>query len=148
MAITAWCAKFCHQLDLLVGERPNLLAIDVESANHLAVFEQWDGQQRTGTSEIDESNHRRIAPDVTWLSLEVSDVDGLPGRDQAAKGLLRTRADQRVPAAIVGKCRRRIVKGNHLKCVTDISQQVTELRLADTRRILQHGVEYRLQFAG
>ena len=25
MAMTAWAAKFLHQLDLLVGERPDLL---------------------------------------------------------------------------------------------------------------------------
>ena len=31
MAMTAWAAKFCDQLDLFVGERPHLLAIDGES---------------------------------------------------------------------------------------------------------------------
>ena len=28
MAMTAWSAKVLDQLDLLVGERPNLLAVD------------------------------------------------------------------------------------------------------------------------
>ena len=28
MAMTAWAAKFCHQLDLLVGERAHFLAVD------------------------------------------------------------------------------------------------------------------------
>ena len=30
MAMTAWAAKFCHQLDLLVGERTNLLAEETD----------------------------------------------------------------------------------------------------------------------
>ena len=29
-----------------------------------------------------------------------------------------------------------------------VEQQIAETRLADLRRILQHGLEYRLQFAG
>ena len=33
MAMTAWLAKFCDQLDLLIGERSNLLAIDGEHAD-------------------------------------------------------------------------------------------------------------------
>ena len=30
MAMTAWAAKFCDQLDLFVGEGTNLLAVDAE----------------------------------------------------------------------------------------------------------------------
>ena len=33
MAMTAWAAKFLHQLDLLVGEWSHLLAIDNDRAN-------------------------------------------------------------------------------------------------------------------
>ena len=40
IAITAWAAKFGHQLDLLVGERPHLLAVDRDHADRLAVLEQ------------------------------------------------------------------------------------------------------------
>ena len=39
MAMTAWAAKFCHQLDLLVGERPNLLPVDDDHADQLIVLE-------------------------------------------------------------------------------------------------------------
>ena len=33
IAITAWAAKFCHQLDLLVGEGAHLLAVDRDGAD-------------------------------------------------------------------------------------------------------------------
>ena len=36
MAMTAWAAKFLHQLDLLVGERPYLLAVDGDGADQLS----------------------------------------------------------------------------------------------------------------
>ena len=39
MAMTAWSAKFAHQLDLLVGERANLLAVDGDRADQLIVLE-------------------------------------------------------------------------------------------------------------
>ena len=38
MAMTAWAAKFVHQLDLLVGERAHLLAVDGDGADQLAVL--------------------------------------------------------------------------------------------------------------
>ena len=39
MAMTAWAAKFCDQLDLLVGERPDLLAVDRDRADQLVLLE-------------------------------------------------------------------------------------------------------------
>ena len=39
MAMTAWAAKFCDQLDLLVGEWPHLLAIDDDCADQLVLLE-------------------------------------------------------------------------------------------------------------
>ena len=38
MAMTAWAAKFCYQLDLLVGERADLLAVDDDGADQVAFF--------------------------------------------------------------------------------------------------------------
>ena len=39
MAMTAWLAKFCDQLDLLVGERPHFLAVDGDHADQLVLLE-------------------------------------------------------------------------------------------------------------
>ena len=49
MAMTAWAAKFLHQLDLLIGEGPDLLAVDDDSANQLIVLEHRHGEKRSST---------------------------------------------------------------------------------------------------
>ena len=38
MAMTAWAAKFCHQLDLLVGELANFLTVNGNTADQLVVL--------------------------------------------------------------------------------------------------------------
>ena len=45
IAMTAWRAKFCDQLDLLVGERADLLAKDDDSADQLVLLEHWDNDK-------------------------------------------------------------------------------------------------------
>ena len=54
MAMTAWAAKFCDQLDLLVGERANLLAIDDDHADQLIVLEHRHRQNGPGAAEVGE----------------------------------------------------------------------------------------------
>ena len=61
MAMTAWAAKFLHQLDLLVGERPNLLAINSNRADKLIVFEHWHAEKQFA--------HRQAQPAATILRM-------------------------------------------------------------------------------
>ena len=44
MAMTAWLAKLSTQLDLLVGERAHLLAIDGDGADQLVLLEHRHGE--------------------------------------------------------------------------------------------------------
>ena len=54
IAMTAWSAKVVDQLDLLVGERPDLLAVDDDRADQLIFLEHRDGKQvRAPASSID-----------------------------------------------------------------------------------------------
>ena len=59
MAMTAWAAKFCDQLDLLVGERPHFLAIDDDGADQLVVLEHR--HHENGTMPRSSPSLRRIA---------------------------------------------------------------------------------------
>ena len=52
IAMTACAAKFCHQLDLLVGEWTDLLAVDADRADQLVVFEYWHDDGRASASEL------------------------------------------------------------------------------------------------
>ena len=53
MAMTAWAAKFCDQLDLLVGERANLLAIDGDGADQLIVLEHRHSEHVRDAAKFD-----------------------------------------------------------------------------------------------
>ena len=61
MAITAWAAKFLHQLDLLVGERPHLLAVDGDGADQLVVLEHRHDEHGARAAELDSGRMRGIA---------------------------------------------------------------------------------------
>ncbi len=58
MAMTAWAAKFVHQLDLLVGERPDLLAIDGDGADQLILLEHRHDEQVSRAGDFDERDTR------------------------------------------------------------------------------------------
>ena len=44
MAITAWAAKVLSKLDLLVGERPDLLAANIDCADRYSFAQQRRGK--------------------------------------------------------------------------------------------------------
>ena len=58
MAMTACAAKFCDQLDLLVGERAHLLAVDDDRADQLVVLEHRHGEQRSSAGKLDDATMR------------------------------------------------------------------------------------------
>ena len=56
MAMTAWAAKFVHQLDLLVGEGTNFLAINGECADQFVLLQHRDGESRPYAAKFDGRN--------------------------------------------------------------------------------------------
>ena len=69
MAMTAWLAKFCDQLDLLVGERANLLAVDGDGADQLVLLEHRNDEKGPRTGEVGERDDDGIALDIGRLGL-------------------------------------------------------------------------------
>jgi hypothetical protein len=45
--------EILHQLDLLVGERPHLLAKEVEGPDQLALLQHWNAKHGPNTSRFD-----------------------------------------------------------------------------------------------
>ena len=60
MAMTAWLAKFVDQLDLLVGKEANLLAIDEDGTDELALLHHRYGQHSSGTRQL--ANFAPVGP--------------------------------------------------------------------------------------
>src|SRR5262249_56487081 len=65
------------QLDLFVGEGPNLLAINADRSNELVFLEHRHPEPRARARQFDKANHEVIALDVSLLSREVVNVDYL-----------------------------------------------------------------------
>ena len=61
MAMTAWCGEILDQLDLLVGERPDLLAVDGDDADQLVVLEHRHDEQCADAGDVDTSARQSIA---------------------------------------------------------------------------------------
>ena len=57
--------EVCHQLDLLVSERPNLLPIDNDGANQFAFLEHRHAEDRPNPTKFDRCDDDRIAFDIT-----------------------------------------------------------------------------------
>ena len=61
MAMTAWLGEILHQLDLLVGERPDLLAVDDDGADQLVLLEHRHAEHGCA--------RRRARPHRHWITL-------------------------------------------------------------------------------
>src|SRR5215208_335180 len=74
------------KFDLLVGERPHLLATDADGADQLVVLEQRDGQYGAVAAQIDAGADEWLTVHVGLCRLRVVDLDRLSGRDDTPKG--------------------------------------------------------------
>ena len=99
MAMTAWAAKFCDQLDLLVGERPHLLAVDDDGADQLVVLEHRHHDQCASARESTAATDERVAFELGRVVLRSAIGPPVWSRD-AAEGDFRRRIDTVVPRAL------------------------------------------------
>ena len=100
MAMTACAAKFCNQIDLLVGERTDFRAVDDDCADQLIVLDHRDGEYGPITGEIDGGDDKGIALDVGVRRLDVGDMGHLLRDGDTA------RAARSAAAGLVGRaCR-------------------------------------------
>ena len=84
MAMTAWSAKLLNQLDLLVGERTDLLAIDGDGADELILLEHGHENQCVDAGDIDCGNSQWMAVEIRLIFSQVSYLKRLSGLSNAA----------------------------------------------------------------
>ena len=93
------------QIDLLVGKRANLLAVNREDTDKLIVLEHRDGENGPEPPKIDRRDEDGFAFDVSRLSGDIRDMNRPPGLDDTAQRRSRTRSlESTLPE--LGKCRR------------------------------------------
>src|SRR5262245_56401567 len=64
IAIRAWSREGRDQLDLLVGEWPNFLAVDDDGADQLIFLEHWHRQTRPSPGSVHCRDAQRIAIEI------------------------------------------------------------------------------------
>src|SRR5262245_53980667 len=138
--------KTREQVDLFIGERPDLLPKDIDCADQLIVLEHWNGDQGPNACEFDASDRKWIAINICLLCHQVGKVHDLLGPGELAEGGLWSWTD-RSAFARLNQRGRRVVGRGELKDLSIVQVHRAELGLADASRILQHGLEYRLEIA-
>jgi hypothetical protein len=129
------------QLDLLVEERPHLLAIDDDGPDQLIILEHGHDDRRPRSTELD-----RVAG--IRLGRVVGAVDHLSRPQDAIVERPRLRAKGPAPPLEFDQCRRRAGRGCRVQGIAVVTEQRTELGVANADRVLQHHTEDRLQLAG
>ena len=145
MAMTAWAAKFCHQLDLLVGEQPDLLAVDEDRADQLVLLEHRHGEEGARARQLDDARRSRRARRSRALPQCRVLHDAWSAGDRPS-GVPAGRINgSRFRRFVV---RRRRVMHATMRIARPRKSHIAELGVADACRVLQHRLEYRLQVAG
>ena len=138
-----------HQLDLLVGERAHLLAVDHDGADQLVVLEHRHDQRRSRAAELDVGAPTAIAFEIALVGAISAMCDGVSASMHAAErmcaGAVTDRAALRQQFATARRVRRRTASRERVAVVAANSD--AELGVADARRVFQHGLEHRLQLA-
>ena len=139
--------EILQQRDLLVGERPDLLPVQIDHADDIVVLDHRDIQHRPRAAEVDAGNRVGIAAAVGLAVAGIVDVRRLPGRTHRVDRGRRAARMQMLPP-IFGKRARYADFGHrpHRALLALIDE--TALRFAETHRLGEHLVEHRLEVAG
>src|SRR5215813_3683158 len=133
--------EILDQIYLLIVEGLDLLAIDSDCTNQVALLEHRYNQKRPSSGDL---GNRFIG----IFCSDVGDVGDLPRVSDTVEDTCRATRSNRIALAISGPSLRCIVQSNVPKYIAFIEQQVAEAGLADANSVLKHSLEHWLQLAG
>ena len=139
-AITACAAKFVDQLDLLVGERPHLLAIDAERADKRVFLDHGHNDGGACAANVGGRHAPRIFFLVGAARAQIVNVDGLLVDREAPHASIRC-PDARL-AAEFGKGWRHAARGSRRKGAVLELEHNAEFGIANVHGVFQHGVKH------
>jgi hypothetical protein len=125
-----------EHIDLGVGEWLNLLPVDHDGTDELALLKHGNAKKRSGPGNFDGDNAQRIAFHVCWLGSEVDDMDGPFGAYDSAKSRIRTWADRPALHHLAINAGN-IMQISSIKGTAVVEHQMAEPGLADA-----HGVRH------
>jgi hypothetical protein len=140
--------EILQQRDLLLGERPNLPAVDHNVAEHPSVLQQRHQKVGAGASEIDQSEAIGVAALIGLGGNEVGDVNkALTGQDARRPGAGPINA-QVAPCVVLNISGRHPVCRGQTEPLAVIGAQLAEGTAAQAQRFRQHRIEHRGEVAG
>ena len=148
MAMTAWAAKFLHQLNLLVGERADFLAVNDEHADQFVFLEHRYHEQLCGRQRVRRLQRLTDRGRHTTARSEVCDMDRLLGLAEAGYRRYPGAAELAVAPQLRGVSSGDAPWSATLRKPSPSTEHMAELGLANPRRVREHSIEYRLQLAG
>src|SRR5438477_12803520 len=83
------------QLDLLIRERPNLLAVDGDGTDQFIRLEHWYKEVGSRAGRFDEVDEAGIAFDIAWFRHEVGNINNASRCGKARKRVTRIIADRK-----------------------------------------------------
>src|ERR1019366_1424620 len=136
------------QLDLFVAEWAHLHAEDGNCADRLVVLKHRQGQHRADARDVPAAYHQRFALAVGRGLAKIDDMDGFSGFDGAKSRSVGVDAERSLgsPLLLPGR-RQRAVERGATEAIALAKPHGAVTGLAKPGGILQHSLEYRLQFA-
>ena len=132
--------------DLLVAERPDLLAVDDHCTQQGVVLEQPHCDLAADTPEFDLFSERRNDP-INLFFPHISNVHYPLAATYSSQWSVPKRPDSiDLPHEL--DVARVIAGRTEVKTLTVVIDEVTARHLAQTYRLVEHGIEHRLKIAG
>src|SRR5262249_10945280 len=139
--------KVSDQCNLLIGERPNFLTEDVDRADKLTLPHDWYAEQSAIAAKLGAGDHMRSALGICPDHLDVRDMRHLFREGDLAKRAVWMGTKHRLAPPILSIRGWSVVHRGNSEGTPFVKEQRAELGLANSRRVLQHGLEHRLQLA-
>jgi hypothetical protein len=136
-----------HQLDLFIGKWQNVLAVNRDSANQIVFLEHRNQQKRASSADVRELDNSWTAVAITFVCGDVVNVDDLLRLAETSNGDLRVGVEDRVAHPLADERSGNAVQRDCPESAALRQPEETKLCPANPRRIPQHGVKDRLQFA-
>src|SRR5262249_38046499 len=145
IAITACAAKFCTTFDLLIGERPHLLAVDDDKSDHLVVSEQRHANQAPGMREFDR-RYAHFVP-VRRFGGDIGYLIGLLRDNKSSGAQSRVDLKYRLAAQKLRPFRWSAMGCSDAKEISLAQPQIAKFSPADSDGVLQYGFKHEMEVA-
>jgi hypothetical protein len=139
--------EVCQEGDLLVGERPDLLAVDLDVPENRVTLAQWHEEGGSGGAEIDQCAPVGLAGPVSLLGSQIGNM-GQPLSLQDPEGCGPGTIDSRAAREELRIGGRDAARPDRLKALPIVDPQLAKGGLAQLHRLVEHGVEHRRKIAG